>query len=134
MPVERTASRLIHRTATARTLEGDRGILARCHIAYSFFRDHIALHNRLQLCSGWMDEWIFASTSHHAPHSTDLTESNSNFTKVFTARIPMVIGYRKRATTPAASATSIFAVMRQLMQQDTARLVCPCITGIISKV
>lgn len=111
MPVERAAGRLIHRTTTTWTGEGDRGILARRHILTPSFQDHVALHIRLQSCSG-------RDGLHYTPHPTDLTEGNTHFPKVLTASIPMIIGNGERATTPATPTSTAFTIMSQLMQQN----------------
>jgi hypothetical protein len=126
MPVKRTASRLRHQATTARTMEGDRGILTRRHVAHSFVPESSSATQTL--------EQTIDTSLHHTPHTTDLAEGNANLSKVLAASIPVIISNSERATAPTASSTTSFTVMGQFMQQNAACLIGSSITRIIGQV
>lgn len=95
MPVERTASRLIHPTTTTWTIERCRHAQTRRHRVFSFAAmPTVPKHQQL----------------HNTPDTTNLTESKTNLAKGLTTSIPPIIGDSDGAAIPATGATARFTL------------------------
>src|SRR5581483_35441 len=118
VPVKRATGRLIHWTATAWTEEGGGSLLTRYHV-HPLCAYEIAQRPSIRL--------------HNAPDATNFAKRNAKLTKRLVAGIPAVISDCQRATAPAPTAPSAFALISQLMQQDAARLIRSSVARIIGK-
>jgi hypothetical protein len=78
--------------------------------------------------------FIHTRKLHHAPHATDLTECNADFTEGLTACTPAIIDNSQGATVPTTSATSGLAFIRQVLEKSATSSFCAGIPRVVSQV